>query len=136
VFVEPFAVGIVFDQFLRAAEQLSFALSAYCFMPDHVHLLIEGESTDCDGQRFVGLAKQLSGFHFKKQVGFALWQRYGYERVLRSDEQTLIVARYILENPVRAWLVRSVHDYPYLGSTKYEVGHILEAAGKCRIRSG
>jgi len=31
-----------------------------------------------------------------------LWQRYGFERVLRDDEATLVVAKYILENPLRA----------------------------------
>jgi hypothetical protein len=56
-----------------------------------------------------------------------LWQRYGYEHVLRNDEATMSVARYILENPVRAGLVARVEDYPFAGSCTYPLQQILEA---------
>jgi hypothetical protein len=56
-----------------------------------------------------------------------LWQRYGFERVLRNDEQTLVVARYILENPLRNGIVACVQDYPFVGSTVFKVSEILEA---------
>ena len=68
------------------------------------------------------------GFLFKKRFGGELWQRYGYEHVLRSDEETLAVARYIFENPIRAGLVKQVEDYPFAGSQRYGVAQILEAA--------
>jgi len=32
--------------------------------------------------------------------------------VVRPEEETFRLARYILENPVRAGLVRPVYDYP------------------------
>jgi hypothetical protein len=41
--------------------------------------------------------------------------------VLWDDEQMTTVARYILENPVRAGLVKSVLDYPFLGSQVCDV---------------
>jgi hypothetical protein len=56
-----------------------------------------------------------------------LWQRYGYEHVLRASEDVFKVARYILENPIRADLVRSVNEYPYLGSTLYTIDQILDS---------
>ncbi len=59
--------------------------------------------------------------------GERLWQRYGFERTLRSDESTLAVARYILENPIRAGLVERAQDYPFLGSGVYSIDEILEA---------
>ena len=114
-------------QFLRATRDEHFALLAYCFMPDHVHLLVEGQSADSDCRRLIGRAKQLSGFHYRKMFGDRLWQRYGFERTLRTDEATLSVARYILENPVRASLASRVEDYPLAGSSVYTVAEILEA---------
>jgi putative transposase len=42
VFVEQAPVDVVRAQILRAAEQRLFAILAYCFMPDHLHLLVEG----------------------------------------------------------------------------------------------
>jgi hypothetical protein len=47
------------------------------------------------------------------------------DRVLRSDEATFDVVRYIFENPVRAGLVRSPADYPFLGSDVWSVEEIL-----------
>jgi REP element-mobilizing transposase RayT len=102
-------------------------------MPDHVHLLVEGQSEHSDCRRFISRAKQLSGFHYRRQFGETLWQRYGYERTLRSDETTLSIARYILENPVRAGLVRSAEEYPFLGSGDYTIAQVIEAM---QMRSG
>ena len=120
-------VDLVLTQILRAAAEEGFAVVAYCFMPDHVRLLIEGTSLDSDGRRFIRKAKQYSGFYFKQSLGGELWQRYGYEHVLRNEEDLLPVARYILENPVRAGLVDRVDDYPFSGSRVYAIADILEA---------
>ena len=126
VLVTQERVDLVLLQIERSADEEQFAIIAYAFMPDHVHLLIEGlcESSEC--RRFISRAKQFSGYHYANQFGHRLWQRYGFERVLRNDEVTLVVAKYILENPVRAGLVSRVEDYPFAGSRAYSVAEILE----------
>ena len=123
---EP-VVDLVLQQFLRAGTEQRVALIAYCFMPDHVHLLAVGTSEVADGKRYIALAKQYSGFYYKKAHHNRLWQRYPHERVLRDDEATLAVARYIIENPVRAGLVSDPRDYPFLGSFVYTLDEILDA---------
>jgi putative transposase len=127
VFVRADCVAVVHLQFLRAATGSHMSVLAYCFMPNHVHLLVEGCTDDADGRLFIARAKQLSGFHFERQFGVPLWQAFGFERPLRSDECALRVARYILENPIRAGLARHVYEYPFLGSSVYTVDEILEA---------
>jgi hypothetical protein len=42
-----------------------------------------------------------------------VWQRGFHDRALRGDEDLPAVARYIVANPLRAGLVRSVRDYPH-----------------------
>ena len=85
--------------------------------PEHVHAFdYPGEGDDADLKRFTKSAKQYSGFYFRQRTQLSLWQRYGYERSLRSDEATPAVARYTIANPVRAGLVRSPSDYPFWGS--------------------
>ena len=76
---------------------------------------------------FIARAKQYAGFHYQAVYGRRLWQRYGYEHVLRSDTAAVSVARYILENPVRAGLVVSIQDYPFSGSNVYSLEQLLEA---------
>ncbi len=126
-FVSADPVDVVWRQILRAASAQRFVVPAYCFMPDHLHLLIEGRTDNSDCRRFIAQAKQLSGFHYGWSGGQPLWQPYGFERTLRSGEDTCSVARYIIENPVRAGLVNAPSDYPFLGSDWYTLGEILEA---------
>jgi REP element-mobilizing transposase RayT len=127
LFVTADAVSTVRTQVSRAAVEQSIALLAYCYMPDHVHFLAEGQADDSDCLRFIARAKQFSGFHYKARFNQRLWQRYGYEHTLRSDEAAISVARYILENPVRAGLVARIEDYSYSGSTEYTLEQIVEA---------
>ncbi len=54
-----------------------------------------------------------------------LWQRYGFEHVLRDEEVSVIVAKYVLENPIRSGMVERVEDYPFVGSLVYSVADLL-----------
>ena len=126
-FVESTDVALVRTQIERAAVDQRFAITAYCYMPDHVHLLVEGQSEGSDCREFISRAKQYSGFHYQAMFGRRLWQRYGFERTLRSEEAAISVARYILENPVRAGLVDQIDQYEFSGSSVYTIEQILEA---------
>src|SRR5512137_1574472 len=71
------------SQFLRVASEESFEITAYCFMRDHVHLILVAMSATADLQRFVRLAKQRSGYSFSRSAGERLWQASYFERVVR-----------------------------------------------------
>ena len=101
---------------------------AYCFMPDHLHLLVEGLAENSDCKRFIARLKQYSGFYYKRQFGTRLWQRYGFERVVRDSEHTFVIARYILENPVRAGLVAAIEENPFVGSFVYTLPELIASA--------
>ena len=102
------------------AEQQGFLVWAYCFMPDHLHLLVEGQSSHADMRQFVRLFKQRSAYWFKGVRGAQLWAANYYEHVLRNDEATAAVARYIIQNPVRKGTVDDFSSYPYSGSFELE----------------
>ena len=127
VFTTDDRVELTMRQILRAGGEERFAILAYCFMPDHLHLLVEATSEASQCLRFIARAKQYSAFYYSKTYGERLWQRYSYEHTLRRDEDALSVARYIVENPVRARLVRAPAEYPYLGSHTHAVEQILDA---------
>ena len=61
VFRNANIVEIAREALRRACHQYGFTLHAYCFMPDHVHLLVSGNA-DSRLPEFVHLFKQLSGF--------------------------------------------------------------------------
>ena len=126
LFLDQNAVRLVERHFLRLAAERGFADLAHCFMPDHFHAVVAGRHDSADLKAFVTRMKQFSGYHFQRDFGCRLWQRYSYERVLRGDESTGAVIRYVLENPIRAELVASVQDYPFIGSSEYSLEQLLE----------
>ena len=116
LFVEAPIVDRVMQQIRRAATVGDFEILAYCFMPDHLHLIAEGTSDDADLQKFMKSWKQATGFEYSKSnAGQRLWQVGFFDHVLRSDESAHRHARYILGNPVRAGLAQSIDEYPLAG---------------------
>jgi putative transposase len=126
LFAEAEYVKTVWEQILRASSSCHFAIVAYCFMPDHLHLLVEGTSPEACLPDFVKLAKQQSAFVVKCLTGRALWQTGYFERVLRDEEESWAVAAYIIDNPVRAGLIQSPLAYPFSGSDRYGMDALLK----------
>jgi putative transposase len=126
IFISHEVVDLVIAQISRASAETDFAVIAYCFMPDHLHLLIEGKSEASDCKQFIKRAKQYSGFYYSKTYAGKLWQRYSFEHVLRDDQKSIVVARYILQNPIRAGLAKRIEDYPFLGSLVWPLPALLE----------
>ena len=127
-------VALTWKQILRAAVEEHFAVIAYCFMPDHVHLVVAGMGPSANLEVFFVNAKRYPAVRFREQFGTRLWERGGFERVLRAEEHTPDVVRYVLENPVRAGLVSHPRDYPFLGSSVYRLDELLEWAYRVRTR--
>jgi REP-associated tyrosine transposase len=111
----------------HCCELFGFSLPAYCFMADHVHLLLVAESEGADLCALVKRFKQLTGFAYKRRTGHRLWQHGYHERILRNNEETLAITRYVLENPVRAGLAKAPGEYPFAGSHVYDWPALLEA---------
>jgi len=133
LFTEERSVAIVLDQILHVSRLAGFAVPAYCFMPDHLHLLVEGATDTADLLGFVHQAKQRSAFRFKARFGTRLWQPSFYDRVLREQDDARAVARYILENPVRGGLAREPGDYPFSGSDTATLVDLIEWAFAPRL---
>ena len=126
-FLESATVDLVIAQFHRTANSHGFSFLAYCLMPDHAHALVEGVTPTADLKIFVKSAKESSGRAYSRRFGRSLWQEGYYEHVLRAEEDGRAVARYILENPLRAGLVANVLDYPYIGSDRWSVRELIES---------
>jgi len=96
-------------------------------MPNHLHLLLEGNNDDSDLRKFIAAFKQTTGYFYsiaEKRQGAetvskrkeSLWQPSYYDHIVRNDEATMEILRYIANNPVRKGLVQNFLDYPYTGS--------------------
>ena len=115
-FTDPALIRSALTQIQRTCEEQTFALIAYCFMPDHVHLAVRGLTAESNLRRFVKIAKQRVAYVARRKFAIpAIWQDGYYERVVRSHGLESLV-RYILNNPVHAGLVEHVEQYPFSGS--------------------
>jgi putative transposase len=126
-----------FVEVLRArALEEAFELLVYCVMPDHVHLVVEGLTAEADLRRFISAAKQRTGFDFGCERRERLWQKGWFDRVLRREEDTLDVCRYVAANPVRARLAATLPDYPHLGSTRFTIEDLIGIGARLRRPTG
>lgn len=104
----------------------TYHLIAYCIMPNHVHLLIDLQDIPepkplKEGQHYTALShamkllKGRTGYACRKQIGGhgPFWQRESYDHVVRNSRELENIIRYILNNPVKAGLVREWHEWPY-----------------------
>jgi putative transposase len=106
-------VALARDQLLPFASRYQLAVHAYCFMPDHVHVLVAGTSEAARLRPFVAAWKQHTGYEFARAFTARLWQPGYFERVLREEETNEVVARYVVGNPLRAGMAARIGEYPY-----------------------
>ncbi len=126
IFVDRAAIESVLTSIRQCAAASRFAVLAYCFMPDHLHLLVAGGEEHADFQRFMATWKQRAGYRHKQRTRQALWQESYYDHVLRDDEEVMRAVRYVLENPVRKGLARRFDEYPFSGSDVYSNEQLRE----------
>jgi putative transposase len=118
---EPGIAQIVVEA-LRHHHERNVEVLAYCVMPDHVHVLIAFRSKGVSLSRWVGDLKRWVSRRASSDLAEDLqWQPSFYEHVVRSDEDAVVLARYILSNPVRAGLVEDWRNFPWSGSFAWQL---------------
>jgi putative transposase len=132
-FTDEGKVALVREQILRAGREKGFVISAYCFMSDHLHLVVDATRSDADAKAFIKSSKQYSGFYFKRAYASRLWQRYEYERVMRDPVERAFTIAYVVANPVTAGLVSDPFDYPFLGSERYSTEELREICASVEL---
>ena len=125
IFIDNTAVDQVRGELLRTRESYGVEVVAYCFMPDHLHALIEGLAADSDLLKCTKMFRQRSGHSYRALDAGRLWQEGYVDRFLRAEEATLDVARYIVGNPIRAGLCDEVREYPHQGSSRYTIEELI-----------
>ena len=81
---------------------------AFVVMPDHIHWLLQ----IADGGN-LSSAVRLYKAKVSMLLGQRMWQRGFHDHALRGDEDLRDVVRYVIANPLRSGLVKSVGEYPH-----------------------
>jgi REP element-mobilizing transposase RayT len=109
-----FRTGLIVVDTLRwQDDQRHTRTLAFVVMPDHLHWLFE-----LCGDTHLSLIMQSMKKHSARRVNASmglqgpLWQPGFHDHAVRREEDLRALARYVISNPVRAGLVRSIRDYP------------------------
>ena len=109
------------DQLKTDAESNRVPVFAYCFMPDHLHLVVAPGITK-NIVRFVGEYKgRTTRIAWKYGIKGKCWQTSFHDHFLRKEEDVRDTVMYVLNNPVRKGLVSEWREYPYAGSFVYDL---------------
>jgi putative transposase len=102
-----------------------YRLMAYCLMPNHVHLLMESLSMEkathqgksakypvTDTLRLLkGRTAHDCNLNLKRNGSF--WQHESYDHYVRDEDELARIIQYILNNPVKAGLVKEWKEWSY-----------------------
>lgn len=85
---------------------------AFVVMPDHVHWMF-ALTVDTPLGTLIKRFKGNTARHINLATGGsgAVWQPSFHDHAVRNDESLLVIARYVVMNPVRAGLARRIGDY-------------------------
>jgi len=113
VFRDLVAARILIRELRRAQEQGLAASLAWVVMPDHLHWMISLQGATLDQvMRTVKSrsARLVNRAHRRKPFR---WQHGYHDRAFRAEEDLEAAARYVVLNPLRAGIVRSIWEYPH-----------------------
>ena len=109
----------------RSCRRHHCLVLVYCFMPDHLHIVLKGVDDEADLWRAVVDFKQQSGFWLARNQQRYAWQKDFYDHIVRKSEDLKAQVRYIAENPVRKGLVQNWSDYAFTGSIGIDLWEFL-----------
>ena len=128
--------GRVADQVENALlhfDGVRYHLLAWVIMPNHVHALIETMS----GFPLEGVIHSWKSFTAKKInriLGRSgqVWEQDYFDRYIRDEKHLATVLDYIEQNPVKAGLVDSAHEWRWSSATRHADETKLEGVRKRR----
>ena len=100
----------------RLVPELGFVVYTWVLMPNHAHVLLrhlDGRNHLLSGD--LGRLKRFTGTRINAVLGNdgSFWQDENFDHWCRTPEEFDRVRHYVLQNPVRAGLVRSADEWPW-----------------------
>lgn len=128
LFVSREIVSACARHLATATKKYQCNVLVYCFMPDHVLLIVHGTNSQSDAWRAMVAFKQQTGFWLARHCPAFAWQKDFYDHIIRADEDLGRHVRYIANNPVRRGLASHWCEYPYTGAIGMDLDMVMANA--------
>jgi REP element-mobilizing transposase RayT len=121
----PFTASRTCEPCLEAFAEMQaegWNVGEVSIMPNHVHLLILRQQSDCSLRQLVRRFKGRSSRWINQAMGRTgrFWQEDWFDRWMRDDTERAKTSTYIRNNPVKAGLVKEWTEYQWRISTEFE----------------
>jgi len=126
LFRDDCVVAAFLPMLRAAAEQHDCRVLIYCFMPEHLHVLLDGQTGAADPLRAMRAFKQRSGWWLRQHSPEFRWQKDFYDHIVRRGEDLGAQVRYITGNPVRRGLVSDWHQWPHTGAMGIDLEAVMD----------
>lgn len=99
----------------------------YCFMPDHLHLIVQGQNDQADLYKTMLDLKYKAGLYLSQSRAHHRLQKNFYDHIIRGENELASHLTYVAENPIRRGLVSRWQDYRFTGSLGIDFLSIMDA---------
>jgi putative transposase len=102
---------------IKHDERNKYKISAFCIMPNHVHLIIKPLCRADDSYHtltdITSTLKSVTAHKINQalQLRGKLWQDESYDRIMRDEKEYLETCEYVINNPVKAGFVKKWEDW-------------------------
>jgi len=114
----PEVAGLI-SEAIRHFDRQRYDLSAYCIMPNHVHVVLRPLlKTESDCYPLAQIMHTMKGYtagQANRLLGRtgAFWQHESYDHFARDEAELERIVMYVLNNPVKSGLVTDWQAWPW-----------------------
>jgi len=112
----------------RSTARFQCIVPIYCFMPDHLHVILKGLGPGSRPKLAIERFKHQTGNWLKQNAPEFSWQDDFYDHIIRKGEDVDAQIQYVAANPVRAGLALDLFAYPYTGSIGCDLREVFLSA--------
>ncbi|MGV3613882.1 MAG: transposase [Fimbriimonas sp.] len=122
----PQVVDALVPLLSRSAAAEGCVVPVYCFMPDHVHVMVLGLRDDSRPKSAMERFKNAAGrwAEYDSTLGIR-FQKDFYDQIVRRGKGYASHVRYVALNPVRAGLVTHIEAWPFTGAIGADLNETL-----------
>jgi putative transposase len=116
----PDVAGVIANALLKGERESSYELGAWVLMPNHVHAALRplGDHDLASTVRSIKGSSAHDANRLLNRSGSRFRAKDYFDRRIRDRDHEGRVTRYIENNPVKAGLCGSVHDWPWSSAWK------------------
>ena len=100
-------------------------VGVYCFMPDHLHLVLCGQHERSDAKKAVDEFKARTGLWLGEHRPTFAWQDDYHDHIIRKGDDWRRQVFYVYNNPVRAGLVKDAAAWLHTGTIGFDLTELL-----------